>query len=61
MARRLSSLSEVLRSTLHAPTIDQFNGAVVLEAEPVGRIGDGDGCSFGSARNLKKKLVLLRL
>ena len=42
-------------------TIDQFNGAVVLEAEAACRIGDGDGCSVGSAGNLKQKLMLLRL
>lgn len=41
--------------------VDQFNRAVVLEAEAACRIGDGDGCAFGSSCHLEEQLVLLRL
>lgn len=41
--------------------VDQFNGAVVLESQALGNIGDGDGGGCGCAGHLEKKLVLLGL
>ena len=41
--------------------VNQFNGAVVLQPEPAGRIGDCYRRFMGRTRNLEKKLMLLRL
>jgi hypothetical protein len=41
--------------------IDEFDDAVVLEAEAGGGVGDGYGRRFRSACDLQKKLMLLRL
>jgi hypothetical protein len=41
--------------------VDQFDGAVVLEAEPAGGIGDCHRRSLGSSSNLQQQLMLLRL
>jgi len=41
--------------------VDQFNCAVVLQAEPICRIGDCDRCFVRRTCNLEKQLVLLRL
>ena len=62
IARRLSSLSDgSLDQIFPLRPVDQFDRAVVLETEPVGRIGDCYRSSFGSTSNLEKQLVLLRL
>ncbi len=39
--------------------IHQLNGAVVAQAEPFGRVGDGDGGALRDTGDLEKELVLL--
>lgn len=41
--------------------INQLNGAVVLQSETAGSIGDRNGSAFGRTGNLEQKLMLLRL
>lgn len=41
--------------------VHQLDGAVMPEAQALGRIGDGDGSVFRRAGHLEEQLVLLRL
>lgn len=41
--------------------IDQFNGAVVLQTETAGSIGDRDGSAIVGTGHLEQKLMLLRM
>lgn len=41
--------------------VDELDGAVVLQAEAGGGVGDGDGRALRSACNLQQELMLLRL
>lgn len=41
--------------------VDKLDRTIVLEAQPIGRIGDCYWCFVRSTRNLEKQLVLLRL
>lgn len=49
------------QETFPLGAVDEFDGAVVLDAQSLGHVGDGDGRALGRAGYLEQKLMLLRL
>jgi len=49
------------QEALEFRAVDEFNRAIVLQAQAIGRIRNGRDRAYGSACNLQKQLVLLGL
>ena len=60
-ATPVSAVSSSGQQPLACGTIDQFDGAVVLQSKAFGSVGNRDCRTLGRTRNLEKELVLLRL
>ncbi len=60
-AAAVGRIFPALEQVLALAAVHQLDGAVVLEAEAPGGVGDGDGGFIGRAGHLEKQLVLLGL